>query len=276
MSDGEDCTEATAEAVGWRERPGPVAVLTGAGISTSSGIPDFRGPQGVWTKNPIAELSANYVDYLRDPGLRVRSWIARRDNPAWRAEPNEGHLALAELERHRSVRVLTQNIDRLHHRAGSTARKVLELHGNMFETVCTQPAWRCGWTGTMREVLDRVEAGEPDPPCERCGGILKAATIMFGQNLDEEVLGLAGAIARGSAVFLAVGSSLRVQPAAGLCELAAMHGADLVIVNNEPTPYDDLATEVVREPISEALPRIVAELAAVRSVERLDELERRD
>jgi NAD-dependent deacetylase len=270
MSDGADRAETTEEAVDWRERPGPIAVLTGAGISTSSGIPDFRGPQGVWTKNPIAELSANYVDYLRDPELRVRSWIARQDNPAWRAEPNEGHLALAELERYRSVRVLTQNIDRLHHRAGSTPRKVLELHGNMFEAVCTQPAWRCGWTGTMREVLDRVEAGEPDPPCERCGGILKAATIMFGQNLDEEVLGLAGAITRGSAVFLAVGSSLRVQPAAGLCELAAMHGADLVIVNNEPTSYDDLATEVVREPISEALPRIAAELGAARSLAESD------
>jgi NAD-dependent deacetylase len=248
----------------WRERPGPVAVLTGAGISTSSGIPDFRGPQGVWTKNPIAELTANYVDYLGDPELRVRSWIARKDNPAWRAEPNEGHLALVGLERRRSVRILTQNIDRLHQRAGSTPRKVLELHGNMFEAVCTRPAPRCGWTGTMREVLDRVEAGEPDPPCRQCGGILKAATIMFGQMLDEGVLGRAAAFARASAVFLAVGSSLRVHPAAGLCELAVSAGADLVIVNNEPTPYDDLATEVVREPISAALPRLVAELGAPR------------
>jgi NAD-dependent deacetylase len=262
MSDGMDRMERTEEVPGWRERRGPIAVLTGAGISTSSGIPDFRGPMGVWTQNPIAELTANYADYLRDPDLRVRSWLARRDNPAWQAEPNEGHLALAELEKHRSVRVLTQNIDRLHHTAGSTPRKVLELHGNMFEVVCTRPTWRCGWTGTMREVLDRVASGEPDPPCERCGGILKAATVMFGQNLDEQVLGLAGAIARGCAVFLAVGSSLRVQPAAGLCELATMHGADLVIVNNEPTPYDDLANELVREPISEALPRIVTELSA--------------
>jgi NAD-dependent deacetylase len=263
MSDGVQRTETSETIPDWRRRPGPIAVLTGAGISTASGIPDFRGPQGVWTKNPIAELSANYADYLSDPELRARSWIARRDNPAWQAEPNAGHLALAELERHRSVRVLTQNIDRLHHRAGSTPRKVLELHGNMFEALCTAPAWRCGWTGTMREVLDRVAAGEPDPACERCGGILKAATVMFGQNLDEEVLGLAGAIARSAAVFLAVGSSLRVHPAAGLCEIAVLHGADLVIVNNEPTGYDDLATEVVREPISEALPRIVAELSAV-------------
>ena len=241
-------------------RRGDLDVLGNPGLPRAAGRVDAE---------PIAELTANYVDYLRDPELRVRSWIARRDNPAWHAEPNEGHLALAELETAtQSVRVLTQNIDRLHHGRARPPRKVLELHGNMFEAVCTQPAWRCGWTGTMREVLDRVAAGEPDPPCERCGGILKAATIMFGQNLDEEVLGLAGAIARGSAVFLAVGSSLRVQPAAGLCELAAMHGADLVIVNNEPTPYDDLATEVVREPISEALPRIAAELGAARSLGR--------
>jgi NAD-dependent deacetylase len=246
----------------WRERRGPIAVLTGAGISTSSGIPDFRGPQGLWTRNPIAELTANYADYLRDPELRARSWIARRENPAWRAEPNEGHRALADLERHRSVRILTQNIDGLHQKAGSSARKVLELHGNMFEAVCTRPPSRCGWTGTMREVLDRVEAGEPDPPCERCGGILKAATVMFGQNLDPEVLGLAGAIARGAALFLAVGTSLRVQPAAGLCELAVMHGADLVIVNDEPTLYDDLAAELIRKPISEALTKLAAELAA--------------
>jgi NAD-dependent deacetylase len=244
----------------WRDRSGPIGVLTGAGISTSSGIPDFRGPQGVWTKNPIAELSATYQDYVRDPELRVRSWIARRDNPVWQAEPNEGHLALAELERHRSVRVLTQNIDRLHQKSGLPDRKVLELHGNMFEAVCTRPEPRCGWTGTMREVLTRVEAGEPDPPCERCGAILKPATVMFGQVLDEEVLAMSAAVARSSAVFLAIGSSLRVQPAAALCELAATHGADLVIVNNEPTPYDALATEVIRDPISEALPKIVADL----------------
>lgn len=254
----------------WRERPGPVAVLTGAGISTASGIPDFRGPEGVWTKNPIAELSANYVDYLRDSELRARSWIARRDNPAWDAEPNAAHRALAALEADRSVRILTQNIDRLHQRAGSSPRKVLELHGTMFEAECTTPAPRCGWRGTMREVLDRVDAGEPDPPCEHCGGILKAGTVMFGQYLDEQVLGRAAAFARASAVFLAVGSSLRVHPAAGLCEVAVDAGADLVIVNNEPTRYDELAAEVVREPIEQVLPRLVAELAQVGGMQRTE------
>jgi NAD-dependent deacetylase len=235
-------------------------VLTGAGISTDSGIPDFRGPQGVWTMNPIAELTATYQDYVRDPELRKRSWLARRDNPAWQAEPNAGHRALAELEHSgRAVRVLTQNIDRLHQKAGSSPRKVLELHGTMFETVCVG----CEERAAMRDALDRVAAGDPDPVCLSCGGILKSATIMFGQHLDPQVLGQAGAIARAAAVFLAVGTSLRVHPAAGLCEIAAAHGADLVIVNNEPTQYDDLAAETVRTPISEALPRIVADLVAV-------------
>jgi NAD-dependent deacetylase len=242
----------------WRTRTGPIAVLTGAGISTASGIPDFRGPLGIWTKNPIAELSANYQDYLRDPALRARSWIARRDNPAWVAEPNPGHLALAELERRRSVRVLTQNIDRLHQKAGSSPRKVLELHGNMFEVVCVG----CDVRTTMTAALDRVAAGEPDPACLDCGGILKSATVMFGQVLDEDVIGRAAAFARAASIMLAVGTSLRVHPAAGLCAVAVDAGADLVIVNNEPTGYDDLATEVIREPISAALPRLVAELSA--------------
>jgi NAD-dependent deacetylase len=238
----------------WAKRPGPVAVLTGAGISTASGIPDFRGPQGVWTRNPIAELSANYGDYLLNPELRERSWTARRDNPAWRAEPNAGHLALVRLERSgRSVRILTQNIDRLHQKAGSTPRKVLELHGNMFEVVCVG----CGARTSMQAALDRVAAGEPDPACLGCGGVLKSATIMFGQVLDPDVIGEAVLIARACSIFLAVGSSLRVQPAAGLCAVAVEEGADLVVVNNEPTEYDELATEVVREPISDALPRLV-------------------
>jgi NAD-dependent deacetylase len=243
----------------WRGRPGPIAVLTGAGISTDSGIPDFRGPQGLWTRNPIAELASTYQNYVADPQLRVRAWLARRDNPAWKAEPNAGHRALVDLERSgRAVRILTQNIDRLHQRAGSGERKVLELHGNMFEVVCVS----CDARGTMRETLDRVAAGEPDPACPECGGILKSATIMFGQALDEHVIGQAAAFAQVCDVFLAVGTSLRVHPAAGLCELAVRSGADLVIVNNEPTPYDELATEVIREPISKALPGIVADLIA--------------
>ena len=243
----------------WRKRPGPVGVLTGAGISTDSGIPDFRGPRGVWTKDPIAELLATYQNYVADPELRKRSWLARRDNPAWGAEPNAAHRALAELEHGgRAVRIITQNIDRLHQKAGSSPRKVIEIHGNMFEVVCVS----CSYHTTMEVALERVAAGEPDPACPVDGGILKAATVMFGQQLDPRTVWQAKEVAEASEVFLAVGSSLRVEPAASMCAIAVERGADLVIVNAEETPYDDLATEVVREPIGSALPKIVAELLA--------------
>ncbi|ACU75929.1 Silent information regulator protein Sir2 [Catenulispora acidiphila DSM 44928] len=243
----------------WRSRKGPIGVLTGAGISTDSGIPDFRGPRGVWSKDPIAELLSTYANYVADPELRQRAWLARRDNPAWQAKPNAAHKALADLEHSgRSVRIITQNIDRLHHRGGSSARKVIEIHGNMFDVVCVQ----CSYQTTMETTLQRVADGEADPPCPSCGGILKAATIMFGQNLDPASLWQAEQVAEASEIFLAIGTSLRVEPAASLCEVAVSHGADLVIVNNEPTPYDPLATEVIREPIGEAVPRIVAELIA--------------
>lgn len=255
MAASDDTAARTPGGLGaWTGRPGPVAVLSGAGISTDSGIPDFRGVNGLWTKNPIAELAAQYGDYVRDPDLRRRSWLARRDNPAWGAQPNEGHRALVRLEQSgRAVRILTQNIDRLHQKAGSSPRKVLELHGNMFEVVCIG----CGEGSAMADALARVAAGEPDPACRSCGGILKAATIMFGQNLDAEVIGSAAAFAKACSIFLAVGTSLQVHPAAGLCALAVDGGADLVIVNQDPTPYDELATAVYHEPISEALPRIV-------------------
>jgi NAD-dependent deacetylase len=243
----------------WRDRSGPIGILTGAGISTDSGIPDFRGPSGVWTQNPIAELLSTYDNYISDPELRQRSWIARRDNPAWEARPNAAHQALAELEQAgRSVRIITQNIDRLHQRAGFSARKVVEIHGNMFEVVCVG----CPYETTMEATLERVAHGEPDPACPECGGILKAATIMFGQRMDERTMLQAVAIAEASEIFVAIGSSLRVEPAASMCMVAVKNGADLVIVNNEDTPYDLVATEVIREPIGTAVPRLVADLLA--------------
>jgi NAD-dependent deacetylase len=243
----------------WRGRKGPIGILTGAGISTDSGIPDFRGPKGVWTKDPIAELLSTYPNYIADPELRERSWLARRDNPARHAEPNGAHKALASLEHSgRAVRIITQNIDGLHQRGGSTPRKVVEIHGNMSEVVCIS----CDYHTSMDATLERVAAGEPDPACPGCGGILKAAVIMFGQMLDQKTLWQAEQIAEASEIFLAIGSTLQVQPAASMCEVAVAHGADLVIVNNEPTPYDHLAAEVIRDPIGEAVPRIVEELIA--------------
>ncbi|MFJ5550283.1 SIR2 family NAD-dependent protein deacylase [Streptomyces sp. NPDC093225] len=236
-----------------------VAILSGAGISTDSGIPDYRGPNGLWRRDPEAEKLVTYDAYMADPEVRRRSWLMRRDVGALAAEPNAAHAAVAELERAGiPVRVLTQNVDGLHQRAGLSARKVLELHGTALETGCT----RCHARAPMQEALDRVAAGEPDPACRACGGILKPATVMFGQALDPMVLGQALAVAKGCSVFVAVGTSLQVQPAAALAGVAADHGARLIVVNAEPTPYDDRADEVVREPIGTALPALLRRLAA--------------
>ena len=232
-----------------------ITVLTGAGISTDSGIPDFRGPQGVWTRNPGAERTSSLSHYLADPEVRKQAWRNRLASPAWEARPNAGHLAVVELSRRRRLRaVVTQNIDELHQRAGLPAELVVELHGSMWGWRC----WSCGAQGPMAEVLERLRAGEEDPPCRRCGGVLKSTTISFGQSLDPDVLQAGVEAATDCDVLLAVGSSLQVQPAAGLVALAAGAGAAVVVVNAQPTPYDGLAAAVVREAISDVLPALVA------------------
>ncbi|WP_428935781.1 Sir2 family NAD-dependent protein deacetylase [Streptomyces sp. ACT015] len=234
-----------------------VAVLSGAGISTDSGIPDYRGPNGVWRKDPEAEKLVTYAYYMADPEIRRRSWQLRLRNRALQAEPNAAHMAVADLERAGvPVRVITQNVDGLHQRAGLSARKVLELHGSARSVVCTG----CDARGPMADALARVVAGEADPPCLVCGGILKSATVMFGERLDPVVLSEALAISKACRQFFAVGTTLQVQPAAGLAGIAADHGARLTIVNAEATPYDDRADELVREPIGTALPRLLAAL----------------
>jgi NAD-dependent deacetylase len=236
-----------------------VTVLTGAGISTDSGVPDFRGPQGIWTRNPAAEKMSTYQNYVADPALRRRSWRSRLAHPAWTAEPNAAHLALARLAAGGvDTWVVTQNIDGLHQKAGTPAERVLELHGTMFGVVCV----RCGDRTAMAEALARVRAGEDDPACARCGGILKSATVMFGQALDPGVFAAAAAAARGCELFLAVGSTLTVEPAASLCGLAVESGARLMIVNRDPTPYDRLASDLIREPIGQAIPALVDRLLA--------------
>jgi NAD-dependent deacetylase len=239
---------------GWLTAATRITVLTGAGISTESGIPDFRGPQGVWTRDPEAEKLSTLSWYVADPEVRRRAWQERLHHPAWTARPNAGHAALVELERQGRLRaLLTQNIDGLHQAAGSSPERVLELHGTVHEVACLS----CGDRTPMRVVLDRVEAGEADPACMLCGGILKSATISFGQALDAAVIEAAAEAAAGCDVFLAVGTSLTVHPAAGLVDLAAAQGARVVVVNAEPTPYDRTADLVVREPIGTALPRLV-------------------
>jgi NAD-dependent protein deacetylase/lipoamidase len=241
----------------WARGVRAVAVLTGAGISTDSGIPDFRGPQGLWTRNPGAEKLSTYDAYVSDPVLRRRSWQARRQHPAWHAQPNPAHLAVTRLATSGiDTSVITQNIDGLHQKAGTPADRVIELHGTMFSVVCVS----CGERTPMTDALARVEAGEDDPPCRRCGGILKSATVMFGQPLDPADFARAHRAATTCDLFLAVGSTLSVEPAASLCLRARLAGAALVIVNAGPTPYDELATEVIRDPIGEAVPRIASHL----------------
>lgn len=237
-----------------------IAIFTGAGISTDSGIPDFRGPRGVWTLRPEYEKLATIEYYMSDPEVRRRSWQMRRETYARDPRPNAAHRAIAELDSSGAValRVITQNTDGLHQLAGLPPRKVLELHGTSRSVVCTA----CGARTPVEDAFARIDAGEPDPPCLECGGILKTATVMFGQNLDPSVLSEAASIARACTVFFAVGSSLQVYPAAGLVAMAADSGARLVIVNAEPTPYDPVADEVVREPIGEALPRLLRELTS--------------
>jgi NAD-dependent deacetylase len=240
----------------WVRGVARLTVLTGAGISTDSGIPDFRGPNGLWTRNPAAERLSSYQAYLAEPALRQRSWQARLEHPAWSAKPNTAHLALARLGEVIDVQVVTQNIDELHQRGGTPAARVLELHGTMFGAVCVG----CEDRTTMEQALVRVRAGEADPACRECGGVLKSATVMFGQSLDQAVLARAVQAAARCDLMLVIGSTLTVEPAASLCAVAAAHGAPLVIVNRDPTPYDALAAEVIREPIGTTVPRIAADL----------------
>lgn len=236
-----------------------VTALTGAGLSTASGIPDFRGPNGVWTKDPAAQRLTDIDSYVADPDVREQAWRSRAENPAWQAEPNPAHRAFADLDRTGRLRaVLTQNIDELHQRAGLSRDRVLELHGTMFRVTCLD----CGGTGRMRDTLRRVDAGEVDPACLDCGGILKSATISFGQALDPDVIRRAEQATADCDVFLAAGTSLTVHPAAGFAQLAGYAGAELVICNAEPTPYDDLAAAVLRAPLVEVLPALAASVQA--------------
>ena len=231
-----------------------ITVLTGAGMSTASGIPDFRGPQGVWTLDPEAERVSTLSYYLTDPAVRKAAWQRRTWSPVFSAEPNAAHRALADLERTGRLRALvTSNTDGLHQLAGSV--NVLELHGSARRWRCET----CRRTGSMEEMLARVTAGEADPACPSCGGIVRATTILFEENLDPEVIDAAVAAASDCDVFLAVGTSLGVYPAAGLLPLALRSGARAVIVNAEETEFDHYAWAVIRERIESVLPRLLGD-----------------
>ncbi|CAL9530499.1 NAD-dependent protein deacetylase [Actinosynnema sp. ALI-1.44] len=227
-----------------------ITVLTGAGVSTASGIPDFRGTSGLWTR-----LGREYTleSYLNDASVRRAAWRFRVEHPLWAASPNAAHRAIAQLQRVGRLRtLLTQNVDGLHQRAGSSA--VVELHGSMLGTVCAD----CGALGTMADAVARVRAGEEDPDCTTCGGTLKSTAVAFGEPLDPDVLRVARVAALDCDLMLVVGTSLTVEPAAGLVGLAAQAGAVVVICNDEPTPYDGVAAALVRGPVEETVPELVA------------------
>ena len=238
----------------WIESARSVAALTGAGISTDSGIPDFRGPKGLWTRDPAAEKMATLQAYLAEPAVRVRAWQWRLETDANRREPNAGHRALVALEHAGRLDCLvTQNVDGLHQAAGSDPARVVEIHGTLRESECLG----CGDRGPIAPTLERVRAGEPDPACLRCGGILKAATISFGQGLVARDLERAEQAALGCDLLLAIGTTLGVYPIASMVPIARNAGARIVIVNGEATEMDALADVVLRGSISEILPRLV-------------------
>jgi len=227
--------------------------FTGAGISTESGIPDFRGPQGVWT----TETPVMYQDFMSDRAARVRAWErgVRMYHRCKSARPNEGHLALAELERRGHIRaVITQNIDGLHLDAGST--HVVELHGTNRYSACQH----CGKEWTTAEIVARVERGEAAPECEDCSGPIKTRTISFGQSMPEAEMRRAAELSIAADLFIAVGSSLVVEPAASFPRIARHSGAKLVILNNQETPLDDIADLVIRESIGATMRALLARL----------------
>ncbi len=236
-----------------------ITVLTGAGISTDSRIPDYRGPKGVWTKNPGAEKQSTIQNYVSDPDVRVQAWRNRLDSPVWQAEPNPGHAALLALEHGGRLHTLiTQNIDGLHHTAGSDPGRIVEIHGSVREVVCLG----CHYRAPMQVALDRVRSGEADPACPLCGGILKSGTISFGQSLVEVDLLRAQTAAQECDLLLAIGSTLAVSPINQVVAVAAYHGAKVVIVNGSATEMDTLADVVVNDSISHVLPTIVGAQAA--------------
>jgi NAD-dependent deacetylase len=254
----EPATDALDTIAGWLRDARAIVILTGAGISTESGIPDFRGPNGVWTKNPAAEKTATLQHYVGDPEVRKLAWQNRVRSEMWSAEPNAGHRALAELAHVANVQMLvTQNVDGLHRAAGSDPDRLVEIHGTVHFAKCLA----CDWRGPMEETLDRVRAGEEDPACLECGGMLKSATISFGENLVADDLERAQRAAAGCDVFLALGTTLGVYPAAALPEIALSNGARLVIVNAQETPFDRYADAVSHANLGDLLPALVARVA---------------
>ena len=236
----------------WIAKSERIVGFTGAGISTESGVPDFRSPGGVWSKNRTVyfqEFLANRDDRVEYWRQKVLSWPEMRN-----ARPNAGHMAFVSLEKQGKLACLiTQNIDGLHQRAGNSPDLIVELHGTTVEAVCLA----CGDRVGMDEAVARVHAGDAAPECRLCGGFLKPATVSFGQAMPEEAMQRAAQAAGACEVFLAVGSSLVVQPAASFPLLAKQHGAALILINRDPTPLDQMADVVIHTEIGQVLPQLV-------------------
>jgi NAD-dependent deacetylase len=225
--------------------------FTGAGVSTQSGIPDFRSDDGIWAEHDPETFTIHRL--RRDPeGFWAAMLDVHRTAFAGSWDPNPAHRAFADLETGGHIEaIVTQNADRLHQEAGAT--EVIEVHGNMAEACCLD----CSARSEMDDAIDRAEDGELPPTCRSCGGVLKPAGVLFGEQLPEHALFRAHALAEHSDVFIVAGSSLSVEPAASLPETAADRGATLAIVNLEPTPHDDVADYVFREDVTKTLPALV-------------------
>ena len=233
-----------------------IVALTGAGISTESGIPDFRSPGSIWLQQP----PVSYQDFISKPEARRQYWQTRRalSGQVAAARPNAAHSALVEMERRGTLLgIITQNFDGLHHDAGNQPERIVELHGTSREAACTL----CGARSSMKDLQRRIDAGETDPTCSHCSGYMKTATILFGQRVPDDVLARAKSLAHECDLFLVVGSSLQVTPAAALPRLALMRDVPLIIINLQPTPLDDYADVILRAKAGEALPPIVAGLS---------------
>lgn len=232
-----------------------LVAFTGAGISTESGIPDFRSPGGIWNRyKPI-----DYQSFLASEDARREYWRRGRNTYAVirDARPNAAHLALAELERRDKLNLLiTQNIDGLHTAAGSSIERTIELHGTAHKVYCMT----CGTEETRDSIAARLDAGEEIPACRVCGGILRASTVAFGEPLPQEPLHRAAEAARRADLFLIIGSSLVVYPAAQLPQIAASAGAYVAILNQTPTPLDNIAQLILRGPAAEVMGRVMAQL----------------
>jgi NAD-dependent deacetylase len=242
--------DAAADLIAGLER---IVVFTGAGISTESGIPDFRSPGGIWDRFDPDDFT--YQKFIRDAGARLKQWqLLWKERLTETVKPNPAHYAIAELHRMGKLDcVITQNVDSLHHAAGVPDDKVFELHGSMRRVMCLQ----CGRKYPMPEIKERLYAGEDVPDCQACHGILKPDVVLFGEALPDKVFSEAARHAENCDLFIVAGSSLVVYPAAQIPGYAVDAGAELVIVNLAQTPMDERAAIIIRARAGEAMTRIM-------------------